>query len=195
MNRLYAGDTLEFGLDVPDYPPEDNWTLKMRLVPRFTSPAQDAIVLTAVTEVLIDGVSHHYTIQVPPSTTAAWVPGAYGWHSWVEKLGARVTLEGARYSGELTVLPDPATSAVGTDFRTPTRKAYDDAVAAQRTYLASKATVASYTIGDRSMTFHKPSDFVSLINNLALEVRREQRREALAAGLPDPRKIYVRACR
>lgn len=193
INRLYAGDTLAFGVDVPDYLPADGWTLKMRFTPRFTG--QDPIVITASPDAELDGVAYDYVFTVEPTVTVDWKAGAYGWASWVEKAGARQVLQGTQHQGELTVLPDPATIAAGTDTRSPARKALDDAMAAQRSYLASRATVASYTIGDRSMTFHKPTDFVTLISQLQIEVARERRREALAAGEPDPRKIYVRACR
>lgn len=196
-NRIYAGDTLEFGVNVDDYPPGDGWTLKMRLVPRFTTPAQSPIDLTATSgPLLIDGETFDYVFSVTPATTAAWKPGAYGWHSWVQKAGARQVLEGTQHKGELTVRADPATLTQGIDTRSAARKAYDDAIAARAAYAASgQASVAEYTIGDRRMAFKSPADLQILIDQLAREVAREQRAEELAAGLPDRRKIYVRAGR
>lgn len=196
-NRLYAGDTLEFGVNVADYPPSDGWTLKLRLVPRFASPTQAPIDITASSgPVTVDGETFDYAVTVTPATTAAWKAGAYGWHSWVEKAGARQVLEGTQHKGELTVLPDPATLTQGVDTRSQARKAYDDALAARAAYVASGQTgVAEYTIGDRRMSFKTPADLQALIEQLAIEVAREQRAEKLAAGLPDPRKVYVRAGR
>lgn len=188
-NRLYAGDTLDFPVDVPDYPPADGWTFKLRLVPRFATPVQAPITLTAV----VDGTG--YRVQATPAVTALWAAGAYGWHSSVEKVGARQTLEGTQYSGETTVLPDPSTLAQGADTRSAARKALDDAVAAQRAYVASNATVAEYTIGERRMKFREMADFDLLIGRLKIEVSREMRNSAIASGQPDPRKIYVRAIR
>lgn len=189
-NQIVAGDTLDYLVSVPDYPPADGWTLRQRLVPRFSSPAQSPITLSAVTS------GTDYAIQEAPSTTAAWAAGAYGWHTWVEKTGARVTLEGTQYQGELTVLPDPATLAQGADTRSQARKAYDDALAARAAFAAGgNAGVAEYQIGDRRMKFKNPAELDQLINQLARAVADEKRTEAIAKGLPDPRKVYVRAGR
>ena len=195
-NRIYAGDSVEFGVNVPDYLPADGWTLVQRLVPRFASPAQSPIALTAAANGTVDGVAYDYVITATPVTTAAWVAGAYGWHTYVTKSGARQVLEGTQYSGEASVLPDPATLAQGADTRSPARKAYDDALAARAAYAASgHATVAEYQIGDRRMKFKNPAELEQIIGQLAIEVAREKRAQALAQGLPDPRKVYVRAGR
>ena len=195
-NRLYAGDSIEFGINVPDYPPADGWMLVQRLVPRFASPAQSSIALTAAANGTVGGVAYDYVLTATPAATAAWAPGAYGWHTYVTKAGARQVLEGTQYSGELTVLPDPATLAQGADTRSPARKAYDDALAARAAYAASgHATVAEYQIGDRRMKFKNPAELEQIIGQLAIEVAREKRAQALAQGLPDPRRVYVRAGR
>ena len=197
INRLYAGDTLAFGVNVPDYPPAQGWTLKMRFTPRFTTPTQTPIVLTATPgPVDVGGETFDYAIAVEPAVTADWKAGAYGWASWVEKSGARQVLEEARYAGELSVLADPATAGAGTDMRSPARRALDDARAARADYLAGgRGGVAEYSIGDRRMKFRDAGDFVALISRLEIEVSREQRATELAAGRPDPRKTYVRATR
>jgi hypothetical protein len=195
-NRLYAGDSVEFGINVADYLPADGWTLVQRLVPRFASPAQSPIALTATANGTVDGTVYDYVITATPVTTAAWVAGAYGWHTYVTRSGARQVLEGTQYSGELTVLPDPATLAQGSDTRSSARKAYDDALAA-RAAMASggNAGVAEYQIGERRMKFKNPAELEQMIGQLAIEVAREKRAQAIAQGLPDPRKVYVRAVR
>lgn len=160
-NRLYAGDTLEFGLNVLDYPPADGWTLKMRFAPRFTTPTQAAIDITAaVGPVTVDGEVFDFAVQVTPATTATWKAGAYGWHSWVEKAGARQTLEGTQYQGELTVLADPATLAQGADTRSAARKALDDALAA---LAAWSPTYREHTIGDRTVKFNAVADVRAVV--------------------------------
>ena len=186
-NRLHAGDTLDFTVSVPDYPPAAGWTLKLRLVARAQGGQTATITASAEGDL--------YRLQAGPSTTANWPAGAYGWHTWVEKVGARVTLEGTQYQGELTVLPDPSAIAAGTDTRSQARKALDDALAAQAAYVASKAVVAEYTIGERRMKFHSAGDLAALISRLRIDVAREQRAEAIAKGLADPRKVIVRAVR
>jgi hypothetical protein len=45
------------------------------------------------------------------------------------------------------------------------------------------------------MKFKSPAELEAVISQLAVEVTREQRAQALAQGLPDPRKVFVRAGR
>ena len=86
---LVAGDTLEFSVVVPDYPAADGWTLKYRLTPRFAAPTQAPITLTATTN--INGAD--YDVKSAPAVTVTWAPGIYTWARWVEKSGARQTLD------------------------------------------------------------------------------------------------------
>lgn len=159
-NRFYAGDTLEFGFNVPQFPPADGWTLKLRLTPRFTSPTQAPILLTAASNAAIDGTGYDYVIQVAAGTTADWKAGAYGWASWVEKEGARQVLEGSQFSGETTALPDPATAAAGADTRSQACKALDDALAAMAAWTP---TYREHTIGDRTVKFNSMDDVRALV--------------------------------
>ena len=157
---------------------------------------QSPITLTAAPDGTVDGTAYDYVITATPTTTAAWAAGAYGWHTYVTKSGARQVLEGTQYSGELTILPDPATIAQGADTRSPARKALDDALAARAAYAAGgNSAVAEYSIGDRRMKFKTPAELEQLIGQLKIEVARESRAQALAQGLPDPRKVFVRAGR
>lgn len=195
MNRLYAGDTLEFGVNVPSYLPADGWTLKMRYAPRFTTPAQAPIDVTATPgPVTIGGVSYDYAIQVTPTATSAWQAGAYGWHSWVEKAGARVTLEGTQFQGELTVLADPAALAAGADTRSQARKVVDDLrawMAALAVDGASSGTaVIERRIGDRMVKFASADEawtgIQKMLNywerRLEAEIAREQGRASGPLG-------------
>lgn len=163
QSSLVIGDTLRFLKSAPAYPPADGWTMKIRLVPRAGGSAQ---TLTATPE------GSEYLFNVPPATTSQWTPGEYGWSSWVEKTGARYTLE---TGGQLTVLPDPASVAAGTDLRSRAQKALDDARAA---LAAWKPTKRSYTIGGRSWTFNSKADIVGVIHYWEGEVAKED----VAAG-------------
>lgn len=186
ITKLIAGDSLDFNTEVADYPATDGWTLKYRLTPRFTTPAQAAITLTAATY-----QTTGYRVQAGPSETA-WEAGVYSWASWVEKTGSRVTLE---QGAELTVAPDPTTMAVGTDQRSDAVKALASAKAALTAYTASNGAVEEYAINGRRMRFRAAGDIVALISHLQGEVLREQRAAAHLAGQANPSRFGVRLAR
>lgn len=186
ITKLIAGDSLDFTTEVADYPATDGWTLKYRLTPRFTTPAQAAITLTATTY-----QTTGYRVQAGPSETG-WEAGAYSWASWVEKSGARVTLE---QGAELTVAPDPTAMAAGTDLRSDAVKALAAAKGALAAFTASNGAVEEYTINGRRMKFRAAADIVALISHLQGEVVREQRAAAIAAGQANPGRFGVRLAR
>jgi hypothetical protein len=128
VDSLIAGDTIDFTDVVADYPATAAWVLKYRLVPRFTTPVQAPVELTATTVNTTD-----YRVQATPTATAAWTPGAYNWFRWVEKAGERQSLG----SGSLTVQVNPATVAQGADIRSQAEAALD----AINAVLANRATV------------------------------------------------------
>lgn len=182
-----AGDTLDFQVSVPDYPSSAGWTLKYRLTPRFTTPTQAPITLTAIANA--DGT---YQVQESPANTQNWVAGFYTWSRWVEKVGARQTLT---ERGQLEVRPNPAASAQGLDTRSVARKMLDavEAMLANRSTQTQRELV-SYTIGSRGQTFD-PNDRASLVKELSFwkwQVANEDAREKIAAGLPNPRRIGIR---
>ncbi|HYC00355.1 MAG TPA: hypothetical protein VEC57_14555 [Candidatus Limnocylindrales bacterium] len=183
MPRLIAGDSLSFETTVSAYPADQGWTLKYRLVPRFTSPVQAPITLTATTY-----QTSGYQVMVAPGTTALWTAGIYGWSSWVEKTGERITLE----SGEITVAPDPATSAQGLDTRTDAAIALAN-VRAVIQGVASK-NVLKYEINGRSLEHYSIPDLITLEQKLSRDVAREENAAGMAMGLKNRRQIMVR-CR
>ena len=142
LETMIAGDTLDFTVSVADYPATDGWTLKYRLTPRFSSPTQTPIDLTATTNA--DGSS--YDVQASPTTTAGWKAGFYTWARWIEKAGARQTLD---ESGQLEIKDDPSATAQGFDSRTHARIVLD-AIEAVLEGRASKDQ-EEYTIGSRSL--------------------------------------------
>jgi hypothetical protein len=174
LDRLVAGDTLDFTDEVPDYPPSAGWTLKYRLIPQFTSPVQAPIELTASTS------GETYVIQSAPATTAAWKAGTYTWARWVEKTGARQTLD--PLVPALTILDDPATAAAGLDTRTAARKILDGLLDLQASNAVSQGLISEYTIAGRSMRFRDTKDLLAQIRYWRSEVAREERAERLAAG-------------
>lgn len=185
ITKLIAGDSLDFSTTVADYPATDGWTLRYRLVPRFSTPTQAPIDITAATHEV-----SAYRVQVAASTTAGWAAGAYGWASWVEKVGQRVTLE---QGGELTIAPDPAAIAQGTD----TRSAAQVALAAIKALILGKATSGqeSYRINGRELRSYPLADLLALQSRIEADVLRENRAAAVAAGQGNPSRYGVRLVR
>jgi hypothetical protein len=180
VGELIAGDTLDFTDSVSGYPATDGWTLKYRLVPRFTTPTQVPITLTATTVNVTD-----YRVQATSVATSAWAPGAYAWARWVEKLGERQSLG----DGQLSVKIDIATAPQGTDTRTQAERALEDLRAAYATF---DGTRSEYTIAGRTVKFAQRSEIIAQMSYWATQVKRERRSAALSAGLPDPSILYLR---
>ena len=185
VERVVAGDTLDFNVSVPDYPATAGWTLKYRLTPRFASPTQAPIDITAATAP--DGVS--YQVQVGQNTTAQWKPGAYGWARWVEAAGARQTLD---EQGQLDVDPNPATTAQGDDLRSHARKMLESVEAALE---ALNLSAKAYAIGSRSYTRADIAELLTLRSKYLWEVQSEDAAARLKAGMPNPRNVGVRLVR
>jgi len=183
-----SGDTLDFAVTVPDYPSTDGWTLKYYLTPRFTTPAQAQVVLTASGNA--DGT---YQVQESPANTALWSAGAYGWSRLVEKAGARQTLTGSENQGEVQIRQNPATAAQGYDGRSDARRRFDEIETAIDA-LASGA-VKAYTINNRSMTKQDLSEMIVWRDRLAAAVASEDAAVKMAAGGPNPRNVGIRFSR
>jgi hypothetical protein len=185
ITKLIVGDSLDFTTEVADYPATDGWTLKYRLVPRFSSPVQAPVTLTATTY-----QTTGYRVEVGPTTSATWAPGMYSWASWVEKTGSRVTLEQGQ---EVTIAPDPGAMAQGVDVRSSA----EQALAAVTALLLGKATSGqeSYTINGRSLKSYPMADLLALQTQLQTDVTRERRAAAIAAGRPNPSRFGVRLAR
>jgi uncharacterized protein involved in type VI secretion and phage assembly len=183
VDSLIAGDTLDFTDVVADYPATAAWVLKYRLVPRFTTPVQAPVEITATTVNTTD-----YRVQATPTATAAWTPGTYNWFRWVEKAGERQSLG----SGSLTVQVNPATVAQGADIRSQAERAIDDLRTA---YAAFDGTRSEFSIAGRSIKFATRAEIVRQLSYWSVQLKRERRASAMAAGLPDPSILYVRSGR
>jgi len=180
IEELIAGDTLDFLDSVPEYPPADGWTLKYQLVPRFTTPTQAPITLTASTS------GSDYRVQGAAGVTATWVPGAYTWARWVEKAGP---IRQSLGNGQLTIKTDPAAAVQGYDGRSHARKMLDTINAAMEAFSIG---VKQYTIGSRSMTKQDIPELLTLRDRYRAEVANEDAAAKVAAGLPNPRNVGLR---
>lgn len=179
--EVIAGDTLDFKVEVPEFPSSAGWTLKYRLTPRFSTPTQTPITLTASANA--DG---SYQVQASNAATSGYQPGAYTWARWVEKAGARQTLD---QSGQLVVKADPAATVQGYDSRSHERKMLEQVQAAM---LALNTGVKSYTIGSRQMTYRDMPELIAEESRLKWLVANEDARAKIAAGQPNPRDVRIR---
>jgi hypothetical protein len=184
LDRLVAGDTLDFTDEVPDYPPSDGWTLKYRLIPQFTSPAQTPIELTASTS------GETYVVQAAPATTALWAAGTYTWARWVEKTGARQTLDPLVPS--LDVIADPSTAAAGYDPRTTAAKIVADLEAALTASAGSNGEIEEYSINGRSVRYRKREDILRDLSYWRTRLFGEEEAERMRQGMGSRRRVYVR---
>ena len=182
-SSLVAGDTFSLTEVVPDYPAGDGWTYKLRLTPREVGGT--AVTLTAAPS------GDDYLISATATTTAAWSPGVYAWAGYVEKGDERHTVS----TGTVTVEPDAANLVPGTDTRSQAEKAVADLKAAYATFVGSQGHIAEYEIAGRRMKFASGADIVQKLSFWQGELSSERAAKAVAAGLPDPRRIYLRVGR
>jgi hypothetical protein len=175
-DTLIVGDSLDFLTTVASFPASDGWTLKYRLVPRTSGTA---IEITAAAE------GEDYRAQVGPAITQGWTAGEYSWTSWVEKTGARYTVD----DGTVTLVPNPAT-VLARDGRTHARKTLD----AIEATIEGRASLdqQEYQIGGRMLKRMPIGDLLKLRSLYQSEVAKEDASAKLAAGIGVGRKIQVR---
>jgi len=177
IDELIAGDTLDFVDEVPEYPATDGWTLKYRLIPRFTDPVQAPVDIVATTY-----LTTQYRIQETAPVTATWAPGDYTWARWVEQSSGQ--LRQSVGQGQLEVLTDPAQATQGYDSRSHARKMVDRIEAALE---ALNYGVKSYTVAGRMWLKEDTSELMDLLTMYRAQVEGEKARAAIAAGRPNPR--------
>lgn len=183
QQKLIAGDTLNFYVDVADYPSTDGWSLSYTLVPRNASSTR--ITINAVPE------GSGYRVQVGQSVTAGWASGDYVWSSAVSKAGERYTVG----QGSLVIAPDPTVLAPGFDGRSQAEKSLADAETALSTFKSTQGRVKKYTIGQRSMEFESAAEILQIISFWRLRVSSERAAQSIADGQGDPRNLFVRFTR
>ncbi len=179
-DRIICGDTLDFVTTFAGYPAA-TWTCTYYFIPRTAGPgAAFSVVCTAGTE------ANEHRCAAAATTTGAWTPAEYSWSARMAS-GAEV-YEVDR--GTVTLLPNLAL-ATAYDGRSTARQALD----AVEAIIANRATLdqMEYTIGNRSLKRMTPSELYVLRSNLRVDVIREEQRDRASKGLPDLRRIYLRA--
>ena len=183
LEELIAGDTLDFIDSVPEYPPADGWTLKYQLIPRFATPTQAPITITASTS------GTDYRVQAAAGITVSWQPGAYTWARWVEKAGP---IRQSLGEGQIVVKTDPSAAVQGYDGRSQARKAVDDLQAAMATFNATSGRVKSYSIGSRQMEFESSDEIKSLLSYWQSVLATEEAESNLANGRSGAKRLLAR---
>jgi hypothetical protein len=170
---LIAGDTAKWLKTLPDYPANESWVLSYTLINAATK-----ITFAATAS----GADH--LVNVAATTTTAWAAGQYAWRSQVSKAGEVYTIA----SGSITVEASFASASL--DARSFARTALDNIEAYLKN--ANNLTAAMYEIGGRRLQRISVPDLMTLRDRYKAEVKREDAASAVAQGLPDPRRVYVR---
>lgn len=131
--QIVAGDSIEWNRTLTDFLASDGWALKYV----FLSQGHPPITIESTP----DGAAH--LVNVSASITAAWAAAEYRWTAYVTKGAERKTLG----SGQVKILPDPATRDELFDPRTENQKILD----AINAVLAGELTnpLAKYKISGR----------------------------------------------
>lgn len=167
-DTLRIGDRWTWRKALSDYPVA-TFTLSYEAVSHGTTPCVISITATD------DGTDH--IVEVSQATTALdYEPGTYAWTSFItrDSDSERITLG----TGTWTVEADTATDNV--DPRSFAKRCLDDieAVMLQR----SGRGDASYTVGDRSLTFKSTTELIELRDYWRREYQRELDAERIAQG-------------
>lgn len=186
INKLVVGNTWDFSTAATDFPASDGWALTLYLVPRFTSPTQARIEITSAAAP--DGVSHRF--QRTAVQTAAYAAGQYGYVVNAVKAAEVYTLDGTYWTGEVTLLPNPATAAQGADARGHAEKV----LAAIEAVIEGRATSdqEEMSIAGRSLKRIPFSDLLVIRNKYRAELASQRAADNLAAGIGAGRRVQVR---
>ncbi len=178
QQELIAGDALNYSTSIPAYPPSAGWVAKLRLVPRAGG---SAILVQAAA-----AASDAHAWSLAKTTTAAWLPGVYSWHIWVEKGSERYTLQ----SGQITIRPDPESLPGGADTRSQAERSLD----AINAFLEGRASDAQlrYKINGRELERYPLQEVLRLRAFFESQVGQERRAAGLSDGRGTVRRIMVR---
>lgn len=173
--ELIAGDTWEWTRELADYPPATHsaaW---------YFEKADGNFSVTA-------GESgSDYTGTVAAGTSAGYRSGRYRWRLLVTRTAdsVRKTVE----EGWLEVLPDPAAPG-NVDHRSTARVMLDNVEAYLRD--PGNLVAANYSLAGRALSRWSRADLMVERDKLLAEVRSEDAAGRIAAGLGNPRRLYVR---
>jgi hypothetical protein len=173
--ELIAGDTWEWTRELADYPPSTHsaaWYFE-KADHNFSVSAGES--------------GSTYTGTVAAGTSAGYRPGKYRWRLLVTRTAdsVRKTVE----EGWLVVLPDPA-AAGNVDHRSTAQVMLDNVEAFLRD--PNNLQAANFSLGGRALVRWNRGDLLAERDRLKGEVRSEEAVEKIAAGLGNPRRLYVR---
>jgi hypothetical protein len=170
------GDTVKWKINLPDYAPQDGWTLKYSFV---TSSGQVDVTGT-------DNGDGYHLVTIDSTTSQSFSAGDWSWQAYVEKAGERYTVR----RGTLVVKEDFASQTSGYDARTHVKKVLD----ALEATILGKATSdqLSYTIAGRSLSRMSPSELIHWRDIYRAEYEREKRAERIRRGLGHKGVVRVR---
>ena len=129
-----------------------------------------------------------WDMAISATTSAAFDAGVWSWQSRISS-GATVITVGAGTFQALASL-SYAGSPGAFDGRSQARQDLDAVQAAIRAIVSKN--VKSYTINSRSFTYADLGQLMQRESQLKAIVAREQAAEKVAAGLGDPRSLFVR---
>jgi len=182
QNEIVQGATLNWRVEVAEYPASSGWALTLALNPR-AGGANYTVASIA------DGDAH--LLQTAADITTTWSSGQYAWQLWAIKGAEQYPLD--QYRGQLRVVPNLLTAPAGTDTRSDAETALD---AVRQTLRGTvSAGVLSYTINGRELRRYSIPELIQLESKLATDVAREAAAAAMAAGRPNPRRVRVRMAR
>ena len=180
QEQLRVGDTWDWTTTLADYPASAGWVLTYRLIPRVSG--------TAITIASIAVGDDHRTAATA-ATTALYTAGEYTYTAYVDLGAEHFTVEP---ESPVTILPNLSTIAAY-DGRTKAEKALEDAETALANFQSTGGRVKRYSIGGREMEFDNSGEILSVVSYWKIEVKRERAATAIAKGMADPRRIYLRA--
>lgn len=168
-----AGDTWRWTRTLADYPASAGWALSYTLI---NAAAKITINASA------SGDDHAVTVSA--ATTAGYAAGSYDWRARVSRAGEVYTV------GEGRITMRNAFGGATFDARSHARKTLEaiEAVIEGR----ASSEVSYYMIGNRQLRYMTPAELLTLRDKYRAEVAREDAAAAVAAGLPDKRRVFVR---
>jgi len=174
-DELIAGDTWEWTRELADYPASawsGAWYFEM---------AEGNFSVASVDS------GDTFTGTVAAATSAGYRAGRYRWRFVATRTAdsVRKTVE----EGWLEVLPDPA-AAGNVDHRSTARAVLDMIDAYLRD--PNNLNAASYSLGGRSLSRWNRGDLLTEREKWQAEVRADAAKDRMAAGLGNPRRLYVR---
>jgi hypothetical protein len=169
---IIAGDTTQWLKSLANYPASAGWLLGYTLVnaaQRYTFSAS--------------AMSDNYLVNIAAATTSAYVAGNYDFRAAVSKAGEVFTVS----QGRMAVTP---AFGVAVDARSQARRTLE-AIEATLEGRASSAT-AEYEVAGRKLRYIPIPELLQLRDRLRGDVAGQDAAAAMAKGLGNPNRIYVR---